>query len=179
VNVDLGRAREISRRLEGGPPPETTSRADENRFVAFQAARVGAARAPTTPVEPEGPPTGTIPWDRLLAWARRLTGAEAVFVIDEHGLVIAVHGEMRMEELERIGVRLLAALDQARRIEVDQPSIPSVNVPFGDRWLSGLSAAGAGGSHAILGVLGPIVSSSEIRSALAGALNARLLAATS
>jgi hypothetical protein len=105
-----------------------------------------------------------------------LTGAEAAFVLDGHGLLIAVQGTLQMEELERIGARLLAALEQARKIDVAEPSMLSVNIALGDRWLSGLSVAGADGSRAVLGLLGPIVSSAEVRFALTGALSARLLA---
>lgn len=173
---DLERAREISRRLKGGPDAEPGTEAAGSRFVAFRAARVGTVPASMAPLEPEGPSTGRAPWDRFLSWARLLTQAEAAFVLDEHGLVIAVHGTLPMEELERIGARLLAALEQARKMYVAEPSTPSVNIALGGRWLNGLSVTGADGSPAVLGLVGPIVSSAEIRSALAGALCARLLA---
>lgn len=171
---DLERAREISRRLKGGPDPGVV--ATGSRFVTFRAARVGSVPAAMAPFEQEGPSTGRVPWDRFLSWTRLLTRAEAAFALDGHGLVIAVHGTLQMEELERIGARLLAALEQARKIDVTEPSMLSVNIALGDRWLSGLSVVGADGSRAVLGLLGPIVSSAEVRSALTGALSARLFA---
>jgi hypothetical protein len=132
---DLARAKAASQRLRG----ETTTRSAEPGYVAFPHARPAPpARPATHPLvtrrEPLKGPTagfGSAAWNKLLDACLQTAAAEAAFLMDPHGLIIASRGARPGEELEAIGARLMVALEQADRIAGEPALSMSVELPKG------------------------------------------------
>ena len=147
---DLDLAREISRRLTGAPfsrarasAPEPTPRVgvaapDPSGFVSLR--RNDPVPAPVPTPTPTPRVFGAGGWENLLEWTLAATGSEAAFLMDPHGLVVACRGPLPAGQAERLGARLMVALDQARRMAPTEEEDISVTVQFGEVFLTGFAA---------------------------------------
>ena len=85
-----------------------------------------AAAASLTPAPPSGratlpsPPAGGS-WENLLAWCRTGLAADAAFVIDRRGLLVANSGKLGDDEAQAMGARLVVAMDQADALDPGSP----------------------------------------------------------
>ena len=176
---DLERARELSRKLNPGPPRPTVGEAKESErpYIRFRAAavlRVGdlsgvvpeppdspsPLRAVPGPVPPAAPPQAApqvsgSPWGPLLDWCRSVSGAESAFVLHPYGLIVAVRGPLPEAEAGEMGSRLMVALEHARKMPVDGAGDASVAFDLGGRWLSGFSFPLRDGTKATFAAIGP------------------------
>jgi hypothetical protein len=173
---DLERARQLSQRLKGtaGSAPAASS-----PYVSFGAR--AEAPAPAAPpavgrVAPPVPPAQSRPslplmarreplrapaagfgpqaWNRLLDGCATAVAADAAFLMDPHGLVVAARGPRATEEVEAVGARLMVAFDQADRIEGAQGALTlTVESPRGS--LHGLRLRQPDGSFLTLGLVVP------------------------
>ncbi len=73
-------------------------------------------------------------WEQFAQNACAAILADMVCVVDADGLVVAAHGEASQSEGERVGARLLIALDQAR--EIDPHEGKSATFRMSDHWLT-------------------------------------------
>jgi chromosome partitioning protein len=99
-------------------------------------------------------PFGIEQWYDFLDTLMASVGADAAFVTDAEGLVVASRGEFFGGEAEGIGTRLSIAFAQADRMEVESGCSKSVMIEFEERWLSGIGLPAADGSGFTIGVLG-------------------------
>ncbi|MEZ4226220.1 MAG: roadblock/LC7 domain-containing protein [Polyangiaceae bacterium] len=132
---DLELAREVSRRLRS-PRVGAAPRSEPSpRYVPFDARRF----VPATHwvAAPRGHRFGAELWNELLDGCLSAANAEAAFVMDGQGLVVATRGTMQADDAEAIGARLMVALDQAEEIGGATGSY-SVAIEFGGAWLTGL-----------------------------------------
>ncbi len=84
---------------------------------------------------------GSAGWRHLVDWCVDAIDADAVFVVDARGLVVAGSGALPAEEVEAAGARLLALFEHADRLLESQGETRSVNVELELGWLTGLRVA--------------------------------------
>jgi len=110
--------------------------------------------APPAPAQrpplPMPPSTGT--WESLLGWCRTTLGAEAAFVIDELGLLIANAGRIPDEEAQAMGARLVVALEQADELEQTAP-VRALAIELTARYLTGFRLRMERGSLLAVGMV--------------------------
>lgn len=169
---DLARARDLSRALRSqGQAPAV---APTSGYVSFPQrppeappapSRVAAhvTAAPTRASLPlmvrreplKAPVTGFGPnaWNRLLDACVAAVAADAAFLMDPNGLIVASRGQKANDELEAIGARLMLAFDHADRIEEQGTLSMTVESVRGS--LHGLRLRQAEGAVLTLGLLVP------------------------
>ncbi len=139
-SYDLSGAALVSTRLAGSQALPTKTPLDDPvrpSTVKFggraEALRRGATSVPIS--RPSEPPSSQIPslgspenWEQFAARARHVASAEVASVVDAHGLVIAAEGPSAQSEGERVGARLLVALDQAKEIDETQGKVAALEV---------------------------------------------------
>jgi hypothetical protein len=97
---------------------------------------------------------GPLAWNRLLDGCAATVAADAAFIMDPHGLVVASRGPRSHEEVEAVGARLMVAFEQADHIEGGTVTLSlTVESPRGS--LHGLRLKLPDGSHLTLGLLVP------------------------
>lgn len=159
ISSDLNRARELSRRLtqsEPSAPPPAPARSAPPRFTASKVPGVpapvtaapasGAAAAPAPAVDPRAPTPwpGRVPplpaaatFEARTNWCREALGADAIFLLDERGLLVAASGGMTPSESEGIGARLVFSFEQADAMRRGADRTRSIAVEFGNSCLTG------------------------------------------
>lgn len=180
---DVELARALSRLLAGPPagapsagrPPSPSAAVpspDPSEFVRFRragpvgpaVAQTAAAFSPRPAASPAAtPPPPSIPsngfgagvYTPLLEWAQGVAGAEAAFLMDEHGLVVAATGGIDSSAAEGYGVRLMIALDHARAMSTGESERTAVSVELGERVLTAFPAPGRDGTPFTVGIVGP------------------------
>jgi hypothetical protein len=172
---DLNLARELSRRLvvERAPVAPAPARPAPRGYVAFpsRGAVPAAVRVPmpvvaAPPSEPEPralpePPVvsveeGSACWDRLLDWCLDAFGAEAAFIMDSYGLVVATRGRMTADTVQGVGARLMVTLQHAEQMAVEAPDGTSraVAVELAAGWLNGMRVTLGRGDEALVLTVG-------------------------
>jgi hypothetical protein len=114
----------------------------------------GQEHAPARVAAPEEP--GAVPWPVALRNCLERTRGAGVLVMDESALIVASAGSwMGMDEaqLEAIGPRLNAALDQAEYIEGTSGPSRAVAVQTGTSWLTGIHIPLGEGGTLTVGVI--------------------------
>lgn len=190
---DLELARALSRLLAEPSAGERTAAAsgfgvpppDPSRFVRFRQAsapRSGApaeapvAASPAPAAPPLEPPAiapggfGAGVFTPLLEWACRAASADAAFLMDPHGLVVAAVGSLGPEEAEAFGARLMIALDQARAMSAAGSAETTVAVESGEKVLTAFAAMASDGIPFTVGLEGPAHVARPVREALQRAL---------
>lgn len=160
-SFDLDRAREISRRLAGAverPAAEEAPATPPPRFSAEQVKGPGgvpvAAQNGARPTPPRGTPRAVatpppmapvrvppIPtsggYDAVAAWCQQVLSAEAVFFLDERGLLVASIGNIPAQTAEAMGARMVFTFEQADAMREGGERTKSISVEFAGSWLTG------------------------------------------
>jgi hypothetical protein len=154
---DLNRARELSRKLSavapGAPPPAAPAAPiAAPRFAAAQvkgvapapgaaaAAAPGATPLPGAAAPPPlrmPPPPTTTTFEGRTSWCRDALAAEAVFLLDERGLLVASAGSVQSAEAEGVGARLVFTFEQADAMKRGTDRTRSITIEFGSSFLTG------------------------------------------
>lgn len=161
-SFDLDRAREISRRLAGAverPVAEAGPAAPPPRFSAEQVKGPGGAPvtaqngARNTP--PRGTPRAVVPpppaaapvrvppiptsggYDAIAVWCQQVLSAEAVFFLDDRGLLVASVGNVPAQTAEAMGARMVFTFEQADAMREGGERTKSISVEFAGSWLTG------------------------------------------
>ncbi len=133
---DLELARKVSQRLR---QPRTAGRGPKAepspRYVQFDARQFVPATHWVS--GPRAQRFGAEIWNELLDGCLSAADAEAAFVMDGQGLVVATRGNISADDAEAIGARLMVALDQAAEIG-NRGGSYSVAIEFDGSWLTGL-----------------------------------------
>lgn len=155
-SFDLNRARELSRKLsaaeQSAPQPAQALPTPPLRFAAAQvkgvpppalAAPAGATNgaatngAPTpAPLRMPPPPTSTT-FEGRTTWCRDALSAEAVFLLDERGLLVASAGAVQSGEAEGMGARLVFTFEQTDAMKRGTDRTRSISIEFGNSFLTG------------------------------------------
>lgn len=80
-------------------------------------------------------------WEDCLAWCMSLTRAEAAFVVDSQGFVIAYRGRIPAEGFEGAGAEMICSIEQLQRIAPDAGEMACVDIDFDRRRIVGFVAA--------------------------------------
>jgi len=117
---------------------------------------------------------GSAEWSQYLDSCLRASGCETAFVVDDQGLAIAFRGRLRSEEaVERVGIRLMVALEQAERMDV-RGSVRCVLVQFDDVWITGIRVRPDSTHSFTLGRVGPLPLPVDLQQRLTASLNEHL-----
>jgi hypothetical protein len=116
---------------------------------------------PSTPLMPRrellrAPVAGFGPeaWNKLLDACVAAVSAEAAFLMDGQGLVVAARGSKVGEELAAVGARLMVAFDQGDHIEGKRSTL-AMAVETSRGTLQGIRLAQADGTLLMLGLVVP------------------------
>jgi len=90
--------------------------------------------------EPEMAPQKFDSWESCIAWCMSSTKAEAAFVVDSQGFVIACRGRIPSQGFEGAGAELICSIEQLERIAPDAGKILCIDVDFDKRRIVGFVA---------------------------------------
>ncbi len=152
-SYDLQQARQLLNTLFRKPGTAVQEATPPVAVPAY--ARLAAVRptrpAPCTvnesgPKETERQPVGVellalASWEDCLAWCMSLTRAEAAFVVDSQGFVIANRGRIPAEGFEGAGAEMICSIEELRRIAPDAGEVACVDIDFDRRRIVGFVAA--------------------------------------
>jgi len=151
---DLETARRIAQRLatharegRGAQPPSR----ETGGYIRFSA-RTFQPNLSVGTADLRWESFGVEGWHHILDRCIELTGADAAFVLDGHGLVIATRAEVSADIAQSLGARLQAMLDQAEQMAGTEGGRSAVSMEYGGRYLTGLRAE-RGGMEFILGLI--------------------------
>ncbi|MFN7988195.1 MAG: hypothetical protein U0529_12020 [Thermoanaerobaculia bacterium] len=193
---DLELARSISRLLSATPagatapghaPVGAVEPPDPSRFLRFRQHDVATSpAAPPRPApkpsraEPLAPPPQVADWGfdvetltPLLEQARDAAGADAAFVTDPRGVVVASVGAFAEDAAGPYGSRLVVALERAREISGSAAEETSVVVEAGGRALTAFTASTPDGLLVTIGFQGTSPTPRPVREALRRVLAGR------
>ncbi|MBL8600516.1 MAG: roadblock/LC7 domain-containing protein [Myxococcales bacterium] len=150
---DLDIARRISQRLAAhardGRGPQPANR-EAMGYIRFSARGFAPSISPAAELRWEN--FGIEGWNHILDRCVELVGAEAAFVLDNHGLVIATRLAITPDEAQALGARLQAMLDQAQQLAGEGHGGRAVSLEFNDNYLTGLRAERQG-TEFVLGLI--------------------------
>ncbi len=172
---DVERARQLSIRL--GSHDEAPAQARPPAaipYIRFDAGRfAGPAPGPLPPRAERPPPPESDDWAALLGWIRALCAADAAFLIDVRGLLVAASGDVPKERAEGMGARLVLAFEHADRMEADAQRSRSMVIDFGGAVLTGIRIPLPEGETLVLGIASRTLPDLETRAEVERALTRR------
>ena len=153
---DIECAREMSRRLSAFGAKKDSSADAASTVVEYVRFTTVLPRAdhktpatvtvlekePTAPVaEPFPPlPRDVESWEALLAWVSDRFGAEAAFIVDNQGFVIANRGRIPSDGFEALGAEVYLAFEQLERLDPSAGRLLWLDLEFTRRRISALRA---------------------------------------
>jgi hypothetical protein len=105
-------------------------------------------------------------WESIIAWCMALSRAEAGFVVDSQGFVIASRGRMPNQGVEGPGAELVCSIEQLERIDPEAGSLLSVEMEFDKKRLLGFVAGTGASSCYVVGLISPEAVSSSGKQAI-------------
>jgi hypothetical protein len=105
--------------------------------------------------EPDMAPQKFDSWESCIAWCMSSTRAEAAFVVDSQGFVIACRGRIPSQGFEGAGAELICSIEQLERIAPDAGKILCIDVDFDKRRIVGFVAASADTPPYVVGLVAP------------------------
>lgn len=94
-------------------------------------------------------------WESCIAWCMSSTRAEASFVVDSQGFVIASRGRIPSQGFEGAGAELICSIEQLERIAPDAGKILCIDVDFDKRRIVGFVAASQDAPPYVVGLVAP------------------------
>lgn len=76
-------------------------------------------------------------WEDFLAWCAPLTRAEAAFVVDSQGFIIANRGRIPEEGFDGAGAEMICSVEQLQRIAPDAGEVSCIDIDFDKRRIIG------------------------------------------
>jgi hypothetical protein len=145
----------------------TLSQSDTQTFVRLTAQqRLDPAALPTTGTSPapSAPPPDTdvappsqkfTDWESCIAWCIGMTRAEAAFVVDSQGFIIATRGRIPGHGFECTGAEMIYAMDQLERIDPEAGNLLWIDLDFNKRRLVGFVTPAEDTAYFIVGLVAP------------------------
>jgi hypothetical protein len=123
--------------------------------VARQTKTADVAVKVTVDAEPEMTPQKFDSWESCIAWCMSSTRAEAAFVVDSQGFVIASRGRVPSQGFEGAGAELICSIEQLERVAPDAGKILCMDVDFDKCRIVGFVAASEGTPPYVVGLVAP------------------------
>lgn len=162
---DLELARALSGKVCGQHHSQDSLSASTSGSFARFASRETAPPTPEPRVDPaHATPRSFESWDDLVAWIKRITSCQVVFVVDPESFVIAQHGHHSLEELEGIGAQFQDVAERATEIEIGAARALALQLESG--WLSGIRFPREESGYFLVGVIADEVLPREIQAAI-------------
>jgi len=115
-------------------------------------------------------------WSALLGWIRAMCSADAAFLIDRRGLLVASSGDIASDRAEGMGARLVLAFEHADRMEDASQRSRSMVIDFGSGVLTGIRIPLPEGETLFLGIASRELPDLETRVEVERALTRRATA---
>ena len=110
---------------------------------------------PTVEEEPELVLQKFDSWENCIAWCMSSTRAEAAFVVDSQGFVIASRGRIPSQGFEGAGAELICSIEQLERIAPEAGRILCVDMDFDKRRIIGFVASSEETPPFVVGLVAP------------------------
>jgi hypothetical protein len=94
-------------------------------------------------------------WEAVIAWCMSLSRAEAGFVVDSQGFVIASRGRLPNQGVEGLGAELVCSIEQLERMDPESGRLLSVEMEFEKKRLLGFVANAGEQSNYVIGLISP------------------------
>lgn len=94
-------------------------------------------------------------WETIIAWCMSLSRAEAGFVVDPQGFVIASRGRLPNQGVEGLGAELVCSIEQLERMDPESGRLLSVEIEFEKKRLLGFSASTGQETFYVVGLISP------------------------
>lgn len=94
-------------------------------------------------------------WENCIAWCMSSTRAEAAFVVDSQGFVIASRGRIPSQGFEGAGAELICSIEQLERIAPEAGRILCVDMDFDKRRIIGFVASSEELPPFVVGLVAP------------------------
>jgi hypothetical protein len=94
-------------------------------------------------------------WESCVAWCMQLTRAEAAFVVDSQGFIIASRGRVPGHGFEGAGAELVCSVEQLERIEPDAGRLLWVDLDFDKRRIVGFITPSETKEYYVVGMISP------------------------
>jgi len=102
-------------------------------------------------------------WESCIAWSMSMTRAEAAFVVDSQGFVIASRGRVPSQGFEGAGAELICSIEQLERIAPDAGNILCLDVDFDKRRIIGFVASAENIAPYVVGLVAPEPLRTEVK----------------
>jgi len=149
---------------EGSPPEylrlsnEFSSRKSSRRSVQPDA----EVKAAFVPVEKEQPQKFTS-WESCIAWSMNMIRAEAAFVVDSQGFIIASRGRVPSQGFEGAGAELVCSVEQLERVATDAGKLLWVDLDFDKRRVVAFITPSESSEYYVVGFISPDASFSSFK----------------
>ena len=146
---------------------KTLDRGDTQAFVRLTAqqridpaALLNAGVNPSSTEAPQKtevapPPQKFTDWESCIAWCIGMTRAEAAFVVDSQGFIIATRGRIPGHGFECTGAEMIYAMDQLERIDPEAGNLLWIDLDFNKRRLVGFVTPAEDTAYFIVGLVAP------------------------
>lgn len=94
-------------------------------------------------------------WEGCLGWCMGLTKAEAAFVVDSQGFIIASRGRVPGYGFEGTGAEMVCSVDQLERIAPDAGKLFWVDLDFDKRRIVGFVTPQQNSQYYVIGLIAP------------------------
>ena len=169
-SYDLKEARQILVSLvpsaAGTAAEQTQSSEETDGYVRLSRAKVPRRESPisevpsaSVPEAPQAPamsgPQKFTTWESCLAWCMSLTRAEAAFVVDSQGFIIASRGRVPGHGFEGTGAELICSVDQLERVDTEAGKLQWVDLDFDKKRIVGFITPPKDSEYYLVGLMSP------------------------
>jgi hypothetical protein len=148
------------------PAAEKMPPIDEPAYVRLtldhlphKAEPAGGAVAEATPEAPavalEVEPQKFASWESCISWCMSVTKAEAAFVVDSQGFIIASRGRVPGHGFEGTGAELICSVEQLERVAPDAGKLMWVDLDFDKRKIVGFVTPSESSDSYVVGLIAP------------------------
>lgn len=140
-----------------GAPPEYLRLSNE--FSSQKGSRISVqpdvdAKTASVPVEKELPQKFTS-WESCIAWCMNMIRAEAAFVVDSQGFIIASRGRVPSQGFEGAGAELVCSVEQLERVAPDAGKLLWVDLDFDKRRVVAFITPSESSEYYVVGFIAP------------------------
>ncbi|MGA7826717.1 MAG: hypothetical protein WCA04_03595 [Geobacteraceae bacterium] len=113
------------------------------------------------------PPQKFTSWESCIAWCMSTMRAEAAFVVDSQGFIIASRGRVPSQGFEGTGAELVCSVEQLERVAPDAGKLFWVDLDFDKRRVVAFITPSDSSEYYVLGFIAPDASFHSLKQHLA------------
>lgn len=130
-----------------------------NEFSSLKGSRIAVqpdvdVKAASVPNEKEQPQKFTS-WESCIAWGMSMIRAEAAFVVDSQGFIIASRGRVPSQGFEGAGAELVCSVEQLERVAPDAGKLLWVDLDFDKRRVVAFITPAESSENYVVGFIAP------------------------